>query len=115
MQTVQPAVKQSTSLTVETTKGRLQTFSARAKCRLTSKGKPLPFEDIDWYVGNFGEYLTTTQTDDHGIAVMEEGSFNDFGTSISGEFSGISAKYQGGDQYLSSEARGRIVPIFSIF
>ena len=106
---------QPTNLTAETTKGHLLTgLHASGKCRLTSKGKPVAFQDIDWYVGTGGEYLGTSQTDQRGIATIEGGSISDIGTSVMGEIGGYSVKYNGNEEYLPSEAHGRVVPIFGI-
>ncbi|MEW1694257.1 hypothetical protein ACIQCR_15825 [Streptomyces sp. NPDC093249] len=106
---------QPTNLTVETTKGHLLTgLHATGKCRLTSKGKPVPWQDIDWYAGAAGEHLGTSQTDGRGIATIDGGSISDIGTSITGEIGGYSAKYLGSDEYLPSEGHGRVVPVFGI-
>ncbi|MFC5664957.1 hypothetical protein ACFP3U_18455 [Kitasatospora misakiensis] len=74
----------------------------------------MAFQDIDWYAGSGGEYLGTSQTDQRGIATMEGGSISDIGTSIVGELGGYSVKYNGSDEYLPSEAHGRVVPVFGI-
>ncbi|MFT2017230.1 hypothetical protein ACMA1D_15495 [Streptomyces sp. 796.1] len=112
----QPAGKQPTNLTAETIKGNfLSGFHAEGKCRLTSKGKPLAYEDVEWYVGDHGVHLGTSQTNEKGVATLDAGSVSDFGDSIAGEFSGYAVKYLGNEQYLPADAKGHIVPVFSIF
>lgn len=111
----QPAAKQPTSLEAQTVKGHLLSgLHATGKCRLTSKGKPVAYEDVDWFVGDSGECFGTSQTDEKGCATMEGGSTSDIFTSITGEFAGYFVKYHGNEQYLPSEAHGHVVPLFSI-
>ncbi|MER8235803.1 hypothetical protein [Streptomyces sp. NPDC094049] len=110
-----PQAPQPTSLTAETTKGQFAGgLSARGRARLTSKGKPVPWQDIEWYAGKRGESLGTSQTDARGIAEMEGGSISGIFTAAQGEIGGYSVKYLGNEEYLPSEAHGHIVPLFDI-
>ncbi|MEU9856307.1 hypothetical protein [Streptomyces sp. NPDC047974] len=110
-----PQAPQPTSLKAETTKGQLLGgVSAAGRARLTCKGKPVAWQDIEWYTGKHGEHLGTSQTDARGIAEMEGGSISDIFSSIMGEIGGYSVKYLGNDEYLPSEDHGRIVPLFGI-
>ncbi len=110
-----PAGKQPTTLVAEPIKGKFASgLHGRGKCRLTSKGKPVPYADIDWYVGDHGTHLGTSQTDDKGWATMEYGSISDITTSVEGEISGYSVEYSGDEQYSSSQALGHIDPLFGL-